>query len=104
MRSVLSVQHYAQTAIWPHSSSEPHRRLLIATAGVTTAEPFRLGEAGEFKLDADVAGMLYTYQREGVAWLFRLHTLQRGGILADDMGLGKVHKLHCAQFGRNVVD
>ena len=26
--------------------------------------------------------MLYTYQLDGVAWLYRLHTLQRGGILA----------------------
>jgi hypothetical protein len=45
-------------------------------------EPYRLGDAGEFRLEAGVAGMLYTYQLEGVAWLYRLHTLQRGGILA----------------------
>jgi hypothetical protein len=51
-------------------------------AGEGLGEPYRLGDAGEFSLEANVAGMLYTYQLEGVAWLYRLHTLQRGGILA----------------------
>lgn len=61
---------------------------LLTEAG--TDEPFRLGEAGELQLDPKVAANLYTYQIEGVTWLHRLHTLRRGGILADDMGLGKV--------------
>nr|VZI14625.1 unnamed protein product [Spirometra erinaceieuropaei] len=32
---------------------------------------------------------LYSYQREGVVWLWNLHKNTCGGILADDMGLGK---------------
>lgn len=32
---------------------------------------------------------LRPYQKQGVAWLFRLNQMQLGGILADDMGLGK---------------
>ncbi|KAM7542613.1 hypothetical protein Aperf_G00000006586 [Anoplocephala perfoliata] len=32
---------------------------------------------------------LYPYQKEGVAWLWKLHNTSPGGILADDMGLGK---------------
>lgn len=32
--------------------------------------------------------MLYPHQVEGVRWLWSLHCRQRGGILADDMGLG----------------
>ena len=32
------------------------------------------------------------YQRNGLAWLKRLHFLGIGGILADDMGLGKTHQ------------
>jgi SNF2 family DNA or RNA helicase len=57
----------------------PSHGLAAVTA---VAEPYRAGDAGEFRLEADIAGMLYTYQLEGVAWLYRLHTLQRGGILA----------------------
>ena len=32
--------------------------------------------------------MLYPHQLEGVKWLWSLFRLGRGGILADDMGLG----------------
>lgn len=32
--------------------------------------------------------MLYPHQVEGVKWLWSLYALRRGGILADDMGLG----------------
>ena len=39
---------------------------------------------------AAVAGRLYEHQVAGVAWLWRLACMRRGGILADDMGLGKV--------------
>lgn len=33
--------------------------------------------------------MLYPHQVVGVRWLWSLHCLGRGGILADDMGLGE---------------
>ncbi len=35
---------------------------------------------------------LRPYQRNGLAWLYRLHRLGIGGLLADDMGLGKTHQ------------
>ena len=36
---------------------------------------------------------LRPYQREGLAWLQRLHAAGLGGVLADDMGLGKTVEL-----------
>lgn len=68
-------------------------------AGEASGEPYRLGDAGEFRLEADVAGMLYTYQLEGVAWLYRLHTLQRGGILAG----GHRSSLHTCLYAQVAV-
>ena len=38
---------------------------------------------------ASFRGALRPYQRQGYAWLLRLHELGLGGTLADDMGLGK---------------
>lgn len=46
----------------------------------------------EFNCDAmesDLDSRLRTYQKKGVAWLRLLKKLQCGGLLADDMGLGK---------------
>jgi hypothetical protein len=37
---------------------------------------------------ARASTMLYPHQVEGVRWLWSLYRLNRGGILADDMGLG----------------
>ena len=51
--------------------------------------PMVLGERGEFRLDGKVASKLYPHQVDGVKWLWNLHLLKRGGILGDDMGLGK---------------
>ncbi|VDN15813.1 unnamed protein product, partial [Dibothriocephalus latus] len=42
-----------------------------------------------FCLPKTIYEKLYSYQREGVAWLWKLHKKSCGGILADDMGLGK---------------
>ena len=39
---------------------------------------------------------LYAHQKEGVAWMWRLHQSGMGGILGDDMGLGKT--CQCATF------
>ena len=46
-----------------------------------------LGSHGQFRLRAAVSGKLYAHQLEGLAWLY---SLKAGGILGDDMGLGKV--------------
>ena len=38
---------------------------------------------------------MFAHQREGVAWLWGLHLKgdQQGGILADDMGMGKTFQV-----------
>jgi SNF2 family DNA or RNA helicase len=43
---------------------------------------------GGFRLAGGVAGRLYPHQVAGVTWLWSLHRLGRGGILADDMVRG----------------
>lgn len=55
----------------------------------TSSEPagLVLGDEQQYKLAASISGRLYAHQLEGVRWLWNL---ERGGILADDMGLGKV--------------
>jgi len=55
-------------------------------AASTVAAPMVLGDKGEFKLAGRVAGRLYEHQLKGVRWLWSLHTMQKGGILGDDMG------------------
>ncbi len=40
-------------------------------------------------LSTHLQATLRPYQQKGVAWLYMLHRLQLGAILADDMGLGK---------------
>ena len=52
--------------------------------------PFQLGSNGEFTLAHTISSKLFSWQVEGLQWLWQLHERQTGGILADDMGLGKV--------------
>ena len=40
-------------------------------------------------LRAELDGVLRSYQRIGVAWLWHLYRHELGGVLADEMGLGK---------------
>jgi superfamily II DNA or RNA helicase len=65
---------------------------------VETVAEGRLGETIERLRDADapgdarivgIEGELRPYQERGVAWLQRLAELGMGGVLADQMGLGK---------------
>ncbi len=46
----------------------------------------------------ELAKKLYAHQVDGVKWLWRLQETGSGGILADDMGLGKVSVSHCAFY------
>lgn len=39
-----------------------------------------------FYLYKDLHAKLYQHQKEGVLWLWDLHTKNKGGILGDDMG------------------
>lgn len=43
----------------------------------------------EQTLQSNLRANLRPYQKQGVAWLYRLNQLRLGGVLADDMGLGK---------------
>ena len=42
------------------------------------------------EVPATINVYLRDYQREGIRFLFRQYARKQGGILADDMGLGKV--------------
>eukprot|EP00201_Polytomella_parva_P001367 CAMPEP_0175085096 /NCGR_PEP_ID=MMETSP0052_2-20121109/28456_1 /TAXON_ID=51329 ORGANISM="Polytomella parva, Strain SAG 63-3" /NCGR_SAMPLE_ID=MMETSP0052_2 /ASSEMBLY_ACC=CAM_ASM_000194 /LENGTH=850 /DNA_ID=CAMNT_0016357035 /DNA_START=29 /DNA_END=2577 /DNA_ORIENTATION=+ len=59
-------------------------------------EDLILGDHSEYRLDASVVSQLYSYQIEGVRWLWSRHAQGIGGILGDDMGLGKTRQ--CAAF------
>lgn len=49
-------------------------------------------EDGAFALPGETYNKLYDHQRAGILWMHSLHLQGAGigGILADDMGLGKV--------------
>ena len=79
------------------AGAAPSNTQTVATerkdAGHSTSEAAELvlGARQEFRLAAEVAGMLYSHQRTGLEWLWSLFEGRKGGgILADDMGLGKV--------------
>ena len=78
-----------------HSTSPLFELPTTAAQGVSAAvtqqsNAFTLGSRGEFSLRAAVSSKLYAHQLEGLKWL---HSLKAGGILGDDMGLGKVSHL-----------
>lgn len=50
---------------------------------------FRSVEESDYKLPAELEGVLRPYQRVGFQWLKTLESCGFGGILADEMGLGK---------------
>jgi superfamily II DNA or RNA helicase len=81
LAAALSGQHHVKDLGW-----------------VETVAEGRLGETIERLRDADapgdarivgIEGDLRPYQERGVAWLQRLTELGMGGVLADQMGLGK---------------
>lgn len=60
-----------------------------------SAEPesaLTLGEAGQFCLAGSISSQLFSWQIAGLRWLKGLHEQGTGGILADDMGMGKVRE------------
>ena len=52
-------------------------------------EPLVLSEAGEAEVHWRLNSLLREYQREGVRFMWDRIARGAGGILADDMGLGK---------------
>ena len=73
-------------------SSEEHGN----AAGRESAAPLILGNNSEFRLAGSIAERLYPHQREGITWLWSLYREQCGGILGDDMGMGKT--MQCSAF------
>ena len=56
---------------------------------------------GGLTVPAWINDRLFPYQRTGVEWMFELHQQQAGGIVGDEMGLGKVcmsHNLYLFQW------
>ena len=45
-----------------------------------------------FSVPAELYDRMYGHQREGVRWLWGLHQGDMGGILGDDMGMGKTYQ------------
>ena len=41
---------------------------------------------GGFLIFKELAEKIYSHQKEGVLWMWKLHQKNKGGILADDMG------------------
>ncbi|KAK7236792.1 ATP-dependent helicase [Aureococcus anophagefferens] len=52
-------------------------------------EPAANSDGGRLLVPSSISRYLFSYQKEGVAWLWKQFTSGMGGILADDMGLGK---------------
>lgn len=45
---------------------------------------------GGFRVPGTAYGRLFDYQKTGVKWMWELHNQRAGGIIGDEMGLGKV--------------
>ena len=48
------------------------------------SDMINLGEG--FMIFKELAEKIYSHQKEGVLWMWKLHKKNKGGILADDMG------------------
>jgi len=47
----------------------------------------------KLELPLEISERLFAHQRIGIDWMYHLHKNQSGGILGDDMGMGKVKVL-----------
>ncbi|XP_017786360.1 PREDICTED: DNA excision repair protein ERCC-6-like [Nicrophorus vespilloides] len=54
-----------------------------------------------FKITAKIWNCLYSYQQEGLEWLWELHQKSAGGLLGDEMGLGKTVQVIAFLFALN---
>jgi hypothetical protein len=55
-----------------------------------TESRLHAGESLKLEVPGSINRYLREYQRDGIRFLFRQYAFKQGGILADDMGLGKV--------------
>jgi hypothetical protein len=58
---------------------------------------------GGLVVPAAIWNRLYVYQQVGIKWLWELHCQEVGGILGDEMGLGKVCVPSSSLCNRHVV-
>ena len=65
-------------------------RPVFWTEDSPTVDPLVLGETGEGEVHWRLNSLLREYQREGVRFTWDRISRGGGGILADDMGLGKL--------------
>ena len=74
---------------WSNPSSPPSKEhIAAALKDYYLHEPAYLLQSG-YLIPSHLYDSLYTYQKQGVAWMLGLHRQDLGGILADEMGLGK---------------
>ncbi|KAI4466822.1 snf2/rad54 family member [Holotrichia oblita] len=52
-----------------------------------------------FKISSNIWDNLYSYQQDGVQWLYGLHVKSSGGLLGDEMGLGKTIQVIAFLYG-----
>ena len=81
LAAALSGQHHVADLGWVETVAEGAIGELL--------ERLRASDAPEEATIVGIEGDLRNYQERGVAWLQRLSELGMGGVLADQMGLGK---------------
>jgi SNF2 family DNA or RNA helicase len=81
----------------PRDHGRPNKRqesmTLIEGEFVRCAESGNWHLPGGYSLSPTLYDRLYSYQREGVMWMWDLHQRKVGGVLGDDMGLGKTFQV-----------
>ncbi len=81
LAAALSGQHHVEDLGWVETVADGAVGALI--------ERLRTSDGPEAARIVGIEGDLRAYQERGVAWLQRLSELGMGGVLADQMGLGK---------------
>ena len=71
-----------QPPLHPSSPSPSPVKSIISTTSSSTLIP----------IPSTLSNMLYQHQKEGVSWLYQRFESRIGGILGDDMGMGKTYQ------------
>lgn len=66
------------------------KRKLLNTIDLTINCESQFNELPQLKLPQEIKDRLFSHQIYGVNWLYKLFLDRSGGVLGDDMGLGKV--------------
>lgn len=94
--------------VWPAQSAE-FGRLKNCSKFAQIGGARRAGTVflDQLSFDGPVFDRLYAHQRAGVAWLWRLHVAGHGGLLGDDMGMGKTVQIAVylgAAYAAGIID